>query len=242
MLFADATEIIDSGQLPDFLLRALGVRSGVGSDLGPHEQLAFFLTGKRLLLIIDHVHQIAGVYSYLRQLLTDTRTPTLKCITTSAVWDDETVFEVRPLPVPPQSAGGKTTTAAEIASNDAVRLFCDRAVQAQNEFSLTDTNAADVASLARRTDGIPLVVVLTAARVRHRTPKQIAAEGPDITIGKAIDATVQLLPLEVRRIFPKLATFHGGCDLAAAQAICTARLHDGGDGGTGAAACPAEVV
>ena len=62
-----------------------------------------------------------------------------------------------------------------LSGTDAVRLFVDRAHDAKSDFALTERNAAAVAQLCRRLDGIPLAIELAAARVRSLTPEDLVA-------------------------------------------------------------------
>jgi hypothetical protein len=75
----------------------------------------------------------------------------------------EVSYEVQPLPVPSRQASSRAATAG---GYDAVRLSVDRAMHASPGFALTDANAAAVATLCQRLDGLPLAIELAASRVR----------------------------------------------------------------------------
>jgi predicted ATPase len=85
--------------------------------------------------------------------------------------DGETTWEVPPLPVPDPLA----RSADAVGAAEAVALFETRARQVRPDFTVTDNNAAEVAQICRRLDGIPLAVELAAARVRVLSVTQIAA-------------------------------------------------------------------
>jgi tetratricopeptide (TPR) repeat protein len=139
--------------------------------------------------------------------------------------------------VPPLAApdAGATITPAALAQIDAVRLFIDRATAAQPAFRVTDKNAAAVAAICRRLDGIPLALELAAARTRAMTVEAIAARLDDRfkllvtgdrtvlprqrTLRALIDWSYDLLPARERQLFARLSVFAGGLTLDAAEAI-----------------------
>ena len=71
--------------------------------------------------------------------------------------------------------GRATSTSTRSRASEAVQLFVERAPAVQPGFALDETNAAAVAEICRRLDGIPLAVELAAARVTIMTPADIAA-------------------------------------------------------------------
>ena len=103
-------------------------------------------------------------------------------------------------------------------------------------FTLTNANAAAVAQICRRLDGIPLALELAAARVKVLTVAQIAERLDDSfrllasgsrtalprhqTLRAAIDWSYDLLPEPEQRLFARLAVFKGGWTLEAAERIC----------------------
>ena len=54
---------------------------------------------------------------------------------------------------------------------DSVRLLIDRARRFQPSFGLTAENAAPIAEICKRLDGLPLAIELAASQLRLLTPQ-----------------------------------------------------------------------
>ena len=120
-------------------------------------------------------------------------------------------------------------------ADEAIELFTDRARHVRPDFRLTDDNAAVVAEICRRLDGMPLAIELAAARVRVLSLTEIrdslhdrfrlltggarTAVRRQQTLRASVDWSHALLTEPERILFRRLAVFMGGFDLDAAQAV-----------------------
>ena len=84
----------------------------------------------------------------------------------------EREYPVPPLPLP---ADAVAAPADELAASPAVALFADRARAVRPGFALTEGNAAAVAEICRRLEGLPLAIELAAARTRLLDPAALLA-------------------------------------------------------------------
>jgi len=117
-----------------------------------------------------------------------------------------------------------------------VQLFIDRAQAVRPDLQVTPGNAAAVAELCRRLEGLPLAVVLVAARAQVLSPAQMLerlSERFELLVSRqrdgvprhrslraALDWSCHLLSLELQRFFACLSIFRGGWTLEAAEAVC----------------------
>jgi predicted ATPase/DNA-binding CsgD family transcriptional regulator len=245
--FAHGVYFVDLAPLPDAamvlpaLAHTLGLRPVRDQPLGP--ELAQFLAGKDVLLVLDNFEHVTHAAPAIAELLQ--ATPQVKLLVTSREvlhLSAEYSFPVPPLSLPPVLVdhGAPRTMAVlppeRIRTYDAVQLFLQRAVAMQPDFDLRAENALLVAGICCRLDGLPLAIELAAARVRHislrtiydRLEKRLpilTGGAQDLplrqrTLRTAIQWSYDLLERSERLLFARLAVFRGGCVLEAVEAVC----------------------
>ncbi len=200
---------------------------------GRHARAARPSRGQHLLLVLDNCEHLLDAAPDIADLLADC--PGLAILATSRAplrLRGEREWPVAPL-APPELA--RLPTAGEIAGNPAVRLFVERAREVAPGFALAQANAAAVAAICRRLDGLPLAIELAAARVRLLSPTEVLARldralpllaggGRDLparqrTMRDAIAWSYDLLDPAGQALFRRLSVFAGGWELAAAEAV-----------------------
>ena len=183
----------DPALLAEVVVTALGLSEEAGDPRRPSptpaERLAGFVGDKALLVVLDNCEHLVGACAELAGWLLRAG-PRVRVLATSREVlgvPGEAVWPVPPLAVPDAAAEGAGADAAavdpegaeELGRFDAVRLFVERAATADPSFTLDPANAAVVAELCRRLDGLPLAIELAAARVRALAPAEIAVRLDD---------------------------------------------------------------
>lgn len=218
------------------IAQALGVRDIGGETLAA--SLAAFFGDKRLLLVLDNFEQITEAAPLLTDLLATS--PHLRVLVTSRSLlgvSGERVAPVPPLELPPPPSAGKAVALDELGETASIRLFVERAQAVSPHFVLTRQNAAPVAAICLRLDGLPLAIELAAARVRHLPPEGLLARLqprlPLLTGGNqdqpvrlrtmhdAIAWSYDLLAADEQTTLRNLAVFAGGFTLEAAEAVAS---------------------
>ena len=208
----------------------VGVRERPGTAL--RDALFAHLRGRRLLLVLDNVEHVLGAATDLSALLS--ACSTLKVLATSRAalgLRGERRFAVPPLEAPEPSR----LPAEEVGASEAVRLFVERARDVAPGFEITRRNAAAIAAVCHRLDGVPLAIELAAALVRVLPPREILARldtALPLLVGGARDlperqrtmrATLKwstdLLHDAERLLLARLSVFSGGFTLQAAEAV-----------------------
>jgi predicted ATPase/class 3 adenylate cyclase len=197
------------------------------------EALADFLRGKDLLLVLDNCEHLLEAAAALAGMLARSceRLVILATSREALGIDGERVAPVPSLEMPGTDAGLDAITQAE-----AVGLFAERAAAVKPGFAVTAENAAAVAAVVRRLDGVALAIELAAARVPAMTPAELArrlersfavlaagrprAAARHQTLRATIDWSFELLDGPEQALLARLAVFAGGATLEAVEAVC----------------------
>jgi len=222
----------DPAAVDDAVAAVFSVTARAGQNT--RETLAEFLRGKELLLVLDNCEHLLEGAAALAGALARSRERLVILATSREALeiDGERLISVPPLGVPRADADLAAITQAE-----AVRLFAERAVAVKPGFQVTAENAAAVAAVVRRLDGIALAIELAAARVPALTAAELArrlersfavlaggrrgAVARHQTLRAVIDWSFELLEEPEQALLARLAVFAGGCTLDAAEAVCS---------------------
>ncbi|MGI9145749.1 MAG: ATP-binding protein, partial [Chloroflexota bacterium] len=181
-----------------------------------------------LLLVFDNCEHVVEACAKLTEAVLQ-GCPHVRVLATSREplgIHGEQVWPVPPLPL---------QNSASAAVSEAVQLFMERAAATLPGFALTEENRPSIVEICARLDGIPLAIELAAARVKTLTPLQIAGRLDDRfhllvggsrtapprqqTLHAAVSWSYELLGVNDRRLFDRLAVFSGGWDLEAADRL-----------------------
>ncbi|MDX2784070.1 AfsR family transcriptional regulator, partial [Streptomyces caniscabiei] len=230
---AELAPVDDPANVPEAVLTALGARKTVLRGAGAEEmrvtadrqddamvRLAEHCAGRRMLLILDNCEHVVDAAAHLVDHLLR-HCPGLTVLATSR----------EPLGVP----GELLRPVEPLTEPHALRLLADRGAAARPGFTV-DADPEAAAEICRRLDGLPLAIELAAARLRMLTPRQIADRLDDRfrlltsgsrtvlprqqTLRAVVDWSWELLDEDERDVLRRLSVFAGGCDLAAAEAVC----------------------
>ena len=239
--FVALAPIRDPQLVASTIAQALGVQEIPGRSI--LDTLKDFLRGRHLLLLLDNFEQVISAAPQLIDLLR--ACPNLRILVTSRA--PLRLYGEQEYPVPPLDLPDlrELPPVDKLSHYSAIELFVQRARQVRPGFVLASQNAAAVAEICQRLDGLPLAIELAAAQVRLLTPQAMLARlgsrldllraGPrDLperqqTLRGAIAWSYDLLDPGLAALFRRLAVFVGGCTLEAAEAICNASSDIGED-------------
>ncbi|MFE6887435.1 LuxR C-terminal-related transcriptional regulator [Streptomyces sp. NPDC057694] len=198
------------------------------------EIVADHLEDKAALLVLDTCEHLVDACAMLCDALLPAA-PKLRILTTSRQPLD--VVGEHVLPVPPMEVPDGPQDAGAAATCDALLLFEDRAEAAVAGFTVNDDNRAEVLSLCRRLDGIPLAIELAVSRLRVLSLEEMLGRLDDRfriltggrrtsvprhqTLRTAIAWSHDLSTQAERVLWARLSVFAGELSLAAAEEVCS---------------------
>lgn len=231
IFFVELAAIREAGLVVPTIARALGETGDrpsldALSDLLPN-------SAEPCLVVLDNFEQVVAAAPEVGELLAKLDNVSL-LVTSREVLRlyGEHDITVEPLASPPPSSGGSIE---KITAYPAVTLFTERARAINAAFQLGPANAAQVAELCRRLDGLPLALELAAARSRTLSPGEILArleswkgllaagarDAPERhrTLRATLDWSYELVDEREGVLFRRLGVFAGGFTLEAAEAV-----------------------
>jgi len=224
--------ILDGALVLPAIAAALGARAD--GDTPPLALVENKLRDQRVLLLLDNCEHLVeaaaeAAHALLRAL------PRLHVLATSREplrIEGESFYRVPSLTTPDAQA---SPLPSDVVASEAGQLFVDRAAAVRPGFALSDRNAAAVAQVCRRLDGIPLAIELAAARLTALSVEEIAARIEDRfqlltggqrnalprqrTLRALVDWSYELLSPDEQALLDTLSVFAGGFSLEAAERV-----------------------
>jgi len=223
---------------PELVARTVAAVLGVREEPGRPvlDTLADAVGDRYLLVVLDNAEHVLGAAAKLADAL-------LRCCARACLLvtsreplgiSGEHVFRVPPLPVPPAGLAEP----ARLAAFESVQLFVEHAAMHRQGFAVDDANAAAVAAVCVRLDGIPLALELAAARLGSLSVSEIGSRLDQRfrlltggsrtalprhqTLRALIDWSYDLLNPQEQIVLDRLSVFAGGWTLQAAEAVTAA--------------------
>ncbi|HZO58826.1 MAG TPA: adenylate/guanylate cyclase domain-containing protein [Solirubrobacterales bacterium] len=234
VFFVDLAAARDSESVLGAIAGAIGFEATAAESL--LGELQDRLRDEHVLLILDNFEQVTAAAPTVAHLMRDCER--LKVLVTSREAlhvSGEHLFAVPPLSLPEAVRG--RPSAEQLAGYEAIQLFVERAQAVKPDFRLTDDNAAAVAEICLRLDGLPLALELATARINLFSPEallerldsslQLLRSGPrdrperQQTLRAAIEWSYELLEPGEQRLFELLAAF-SGATFDAVEAVAAA--------------------
>jgi predicted ATPase len=221
--FFELAAVTDPAAIPDAVAAVLGITQQPGKTVS--ESVAAALEGRVRLLVIDNCEHVLDAAADLIEAILP-HSATVRILATSREGlgvPDEQVWPVRSL------------DAAAGIDSAAVRLFVERAQSIAPGFSMVDGNeAAAVAEICQRLDGIPLAIELAASRMASMTASEMrdrldqrfrllvgSRRGLERhhTLHHAVAWSYDLLDDTEKTVLDRCSVFAGGFDLQSACAV-----------------------
>jgi predicted ATPase/DNA-binding winged helix-turn-helix (wHTH) protein len=242
--FEGAVAFVDLSTLSDPAVVAPTIASllGVSTDDAVSSLMAYF-RDKRMLLVLDTCEHLIEAVAALtsRIFVAGLQVHLLLTSRESLRVEGEHVYRLEPLACPPEDP---EITAASAHTFPAAQLFFERAAASGSRLAFSDADAAIVAGICRKLDGVALAIELAAGRVEAyglkrtaallderltlRWPGQRTAPPRQKTLQATLEWSYGLLSELERDVLRRLAVFVGQFTLEAALAVVTCPALDEG--------------
>jgi predicted ATPase/class 3 adenylate cyclase/DNA-binding CsgD family transcriptional regulator len=217
--YVDLAPITNPDLVPTTIARVFGLPDQPGAST--QDTLLRFIGSQTMLVVLDNCEHLAHACATTVAAILGA-CPAVTLLATSRE--------------PIRAVGEITWSVPSLSLDDeAVELFTDRARQSRPDFAVTHDNAAEMAEICQRLDGMPLAIELAAARTRALSLREIldslhdrfrlltggarTAVRRQQTLRASVDWSHALLSEQEKVLFRRLAVFLGGFDLDAAQAV-----------------------
>src|SRR5215218_588340 len=237
--FEDGVWMVELAPLADPSLVAQAVASTLGvreqPGRSPTETLSEYLGSEKVLLVLDNCEHLIEACAELAQTLLRS-CPELRVLATSREAlgiAGEISWSVPSLTLPDLR---RLLDVESLSHYESARLFVERAAAVKPTFTLTEQNAAAVARVCYRLDGIPLAIELAAVRTKVLSVEEISDRldgsfGLLASVGRTaiprhrtlhatMDWSHELLPEQERILVRRLSVFAGGFTLKAVESVC----------------------
>jgi predicted ATPase len=232
VFFVPLAPLADPGLVVPTIAYTLGLREAGEQPIA--ETLQEYIEDKTLLLLLDSFEHLLEAAAAVAALLK--AAPDVQVLVTSRAALHLSLEHEYPVPALAVPDPRQLPVAEDLAQYAAVALFIQRAQAVKPDFQINAQNARAVAEICVRLEGIPLALVLAAARVKALPPPALLAKlgsrlqlltggsrDLDIrqqTLRNTIGWSYDLLTAEEQQLFRRMAVFRGGWTLAAAAAVC----------------------
>lgn len=236
--FVNLAPISDASLAPQVIAALFAIREEAGHSRT--ETLMGFLKSKNLLLVLDNCEHILEGCAHLVESLVSS-CPNIRILATTRQplgLTGERIWRVPSLSMPDAQALSvqQKDRAAFLLEFEAPQLFLERALAIAPTFQIYAENAATIASVCRRVDGLPLALELAAARLRSLSIEELDARLEDQlglltggsrtalprhrTLRALLDWSYDLLSAPEKELLQRLSVFAGGWSLESADVVC----------------------
>lgn len=236
VFFLPLAHVSDPALVPATIAQSLFPKES--SLRSAEEMIKEGLKEKNSLLLIDNFEQVVEAANIVSFIVA--QCPHIKIMITSRELlkiSGEVEFAVSPLSVPDLKEDNPLADQFRfiVSQSSAVQLFVERAHAIKPGFSLTKENAAAVAGICTKLDGIPLAIELAAARSKVLSPREMLPHlnrslgfltdgNRDLPerhrrLHATIDWSYGLLESDEKQLLRRLSVFAGGFNMRSASVI-----------------------